>query len=120
MSMKDRFGFSTEQVSCRHCFPTTLSATGTNQVAGEQPDPQLAQWLETIPNRLRDQLVRIGLLDAKRAAAGKPLLEHLEDFRLSFEAKDSTAEYVELLMSRLRRAIADCSFVMWTGYAPTM
>jgi len=42
------------------------------KVAGEQPDAQLSRWLEQIPPRLRNKLVKIGLLDSKRAAAGKP------------------------------------------------
>ena len=57
------------------------------KVAGEQPDPQLSRWLEEIPEKLRDRFVKIGLLDAKRAAVGKPLKEHVEDFESSLLAK---------------------------------
>ncbi|MHC4621270.1 MAG: hypothetical protein ACYTEQ_26270 [Planctomycetota bacterium] len=46
------------------------------KVAGEQPDPQLTRWLEQMQDKLRERLVRIGLLDCSRAAAGKPLSEH--------------------------------------------
>ena len=46
---------------------------GQLQSHRQQPDRQITQWLEQIPEKLRKNLVRIGLLDTKYAAAGKPI-----------------------------------------------
>lgn len=85
------------------------------KVAGEQPDPQLSRWLEEIPEKLRDRFVKIGLLDAKRAAAGKLLKEHVEDFESSLLAKCRTEKYVAAIKADLERIFADCKFVSWSG-----
>src|SRR5215813_4781525 len=41
--------------------------------SGGQQDPALTRWVEGLPRAAREKLVSIGLLDAERAAAGKPL-----------------------------------------------
>ena len=51
------------------------------KVSGEQPDAQLSRWLENIPEKLLNNFARIGLLEPQRAAGGKPLREHLQDYR---------------------------------------
>ena len=51
------------------------------RVLNDTPGPELARWLETIPSELRGRLSKIGLLDARTVAGGKPLKEHLEDFK---------------------------------------
>ena len=61
------------------------------KVAGMQPDRTLTEWLETIPAKLRDRLAAIGLLSGERAAGGKSLNEHLDDFRAYLIAKGDTA-----------------------------
>ena len=43
------------------------------KVSGELPDVQLTRWLESIPAKMRDRFVKIGLIDPTRAAAGKLL-----------------------------------------------
>jgi len=53
----------------------------------EAPDLGLARWLESLPAKQRDVLARWGLLDAKTTAAGKPLADHLSDFRDTLLAK---------------------------------
>ena len=86
----------------------------SGKVAGEKPDTELTRWLENLPARLRHNLVRIGLIDSQRAAAGKSLIEHIEDFRQSLQAKDNTPEYVELIISRLKRLFSECKFTYWS------
>ena len=84
------------------------------KIAGEQPDAQIAKWLENIPAKLTKRLAKIGLLDSRRVAAGKPLLKHLEDFEQSLQAKDNTAEYVKLTTMRVKRIIKGCKFASLT------
>jgi len=73
------------------------------RVAGEQPDAALSRWLGQIPARMRQRFADIGLLDAERASGGKPLAEHLADFRMSLQAKGNTPAYVELIISRISK-----------------
>ncbi len=84
------------------------------KVAGEQPDAQLTRWLEQIPDKLRSKLAKVGLLDAKRMAAVKPLSAHLEDFAQSILAKGATAQHGQQIKSRVRRVIEGCKFTYWT------
>jgi len=84
------------------------------KIAGQQPDTELSKWLENIPGRLRNQLVRIGLLDMERAAAGKLLAEHVEDFRQALLAKGNTTNYVKLTVTRIKQVFNVCKFNAWT------
>jgi len=84
------------------------------KIAGETPDAQLSRWLEQIPDRLKNHLVSIGLLDTQRAAGGKPLSEHLADFEQFLLAKGNTKGYVETVTTRTGAVIEGCRFVSWT------
>ncbi len=44
--------------------------------------PDLQRWIENIPEKMRDSLVKFGLIDNQRISEnlGKPLTEHLKDF----------------------------------------
>ncbi|MEF9437808.1 MAG: site-specific integrase, partial [Candidatus Mariimomonas ferrooxydans] len=84
------------------------------KAAGEQPDPQLTQWLEQTPERFRTKLAKIGILDSRRAAAGKPLTKHLEDFKASLQAKENTKKHVKDTFSRAKKIIEGCKFRTWT------
>ncbi len=84
------------------------------KIAGENLDPQLSRWLEQIPARLRNKFVEIGLIDNKRAAAGKLLNEHLKDFKQSLLAKGNTTGYVDTVIARAGRIIDHCKFRFWT------
>ena len=85
-----------------------------SKVAGEKPDTELSRWLENIPERLRKNLVRIGLIDPQRAAAGKILKKHLDDFRACLQAKGNTQQYVNLVTLRATRVIEGCHFINWS------
>jgi integrase len=83
------------------------------KVNGELPDTALSRWIETVPDKLRDRLARIGLLDSRRVAAGKPLADHLDDWKAALEAKGNTPRHAELVVSRARKAIEGCNFRSW-------
>lgn len=80
----------------------------------EPPDRDLTEWLGQIPQTLQDKLVAFDLVDAKRAAAGKSLDKHLEDFRQSLLAKDSTVKHAKQTAARARRVIEGCDFDRWS------
>jgi len=84
------------------------------RAAGEQPDRAIMEWLEQTPQSLRNSLARIGLIDAERAAGGKPLKEHLEDYKQNLLAKANTSKHAEQVFSRIERLITDCKFIVWS------
>jgi hypothetical protein len=84
------------------------------KIAGAQPGPELSRWLEGISEKLTDRLVKVGLLDTARAAAGKSLRDHLKDFEQSLLAKSDTKGHVRTIVTRARRIITGCGFKSWT------
>ena len=83
---------------------------GYFRATGGQTDPRLTRWLSELPQRTRDKLVSIGLLDAERVAAKKPLSEHLDDFRAALTAKGCTAKQVQQVSGRVQRVFDGCGF----------
>lgn len=73
-----------------------------HRATGGQLDPALVGWLESLPVRTVKQLCRIGLIDAKRAGAAKPIAEHLDDFRRALLDKNNTPAYAKKRWQRAR------------------
>ena len=71
---------------------------------GGQLDPALVGWVETLPARILKQLSRIGLIDAKRAGAAKPIAEYLDDFHQALLDKGNTPAYANKRRQRARNA----------------
>ena len=78
-----------------------------------EPGIQLSRWLESIPPKMRERFVRIGLIDSIRAAAGKLLLSHIADFEQSLIDKGNTRKQVQMTVSRVRRIVSGCKFTQW-------
>jgi hypothetical protein len=81
-----------------------------HKVTGGQTDPVLTRWLAGLPQKTRDKLVKIGLLDGQRVAVSMPLAEHLDDFGKALVAKGNTPFHVEVITKRARRIIESCGF----------
>ena len=81
---------------------------------GDSPDTTMSKWLEAMPGRVRKRLAAIGLLDARRVAAGKPLSNHLGDFEATLAAKGNSEKHVRLTTGRIRRVLDGCGFRYWT------
>ncbi len=79
----------------------------------EPPGRELSEWLERIPNKLRDRLAKVGILDPVRAAASKTLAQHLEDFAEVLKV-GNTRKHVEDTCSRIRRVCRACGFQYWS------
>ena len=79
--------------------------------AGQPPDAQLCQWLQGISDSLRTRLAKIGILDRNRAAAGKPLSEHLNDYRQSI---GDVTKYAKATHKALLKLFSNCKFVYWS------
>jgi len=83
------------------------------KVAGLPPDPQLVHWLEQVPVKLRQRFAEIGLLQADRVAASRPLLEHIADFEKAMLSR-ATEKHALQISSTLRRIAAGCGFDFWS------
>lgn len=84
------------------------------RVAGEQPGPDLTKWLEQIPPKLSQRLVKTGLLDLSRATGAQPLKQHLEDFGQSMLARGTTEKQVKQVLSRVTGILDGCGFTVWS------
>lgn len=74
----------------------------------ERPDTELAQWLDALPERVRVQLVKVGILDENRAAAGRALADHYQTFKAHLEAKGTTKTHVSGQVARVKAAMKGC------------
>ncbi len=97
-----------------HVFGLQIEKLIERRMGNQQPDADLSQWLERVPPKLAERFVQIGLLDSARAAGGKPLSHHLEDFRQSLSAKGDTAKQVQQVTRRAGKILEGCGFKVWT------
>jgi len=74
---------------------------------------ELDQWLQSIPQDIFNNFMRIGLIDELKAKSTKPLAEHLEDFEKSLLAKGGTAKNAKQAKSRVKRVFDECKFTFW-------
>lgn len=81
-----------------------------HRATGGQTDPSLQTWITQLPQRTRDKLVEIGLIDGERVAVTKKLSKHLDDFRAALKAKGCSARHVELVLARARKVFEGCGF----------
>ena len=76
-----------------------------------QPD---AEWIENLNPAIRDELIKFGLVDAGKAAIGKLLSEHIEEFKDHLAKKERCKAYVKEVEGTLNRIFTDCGFTTWT------
>ena len=82
--------------------------------SGAEPDPTLSRWLESVTPKLRDRLVKIGLVDARRQAMSKPLAFHLLGFWHNLTAKSNTRQHAKQTTRRIIRVMRGCKFMLWS------
>jgi len=58
-------------------FGHKLESLVACRIAGERPQGDLGKWLESLSAKIIAKLVSLGILEARRTAAGEPLSEHL-------------------------------------------
>ncbi len=69
-------------------------------VSGERPDRELSDWLENLPERIKQKLVKHGLLSQSQLEKSKTLKAHLEDF---LEYQESQSAKGNLKPERIRK-----------------
>ncbi len=76
--------------------------------------PDLARWLESAPQNMREHLLRCGLIEQRQAAAGTSLEDLLGRFIAHLRAKRRTDQYIGEMGQALRRLFAGCRFEAWS------
>lgn len=89
------------------------------KASGGAIDPTLQSWIAELPRDTTNSLVRIGILNARRAAAGKNLREHLAEFRAALLARSVTHKHIDLLGTRISRLLDECGFKLWSDIRPS-
>ena len=78
--------------------------------AGGSPDAESNRFLETAPEIVRNKLAAWGVIAGERAAAGKALAVHIEDWRLAMEAKGNCADHIKNFVANLKRVSVGCNW----------
>lgn len=76
----------------------------------------LQRWIENIPDKMRNSLIKFGLIDNQRISAnlGKPLAEHLKDFCDGKAADKYKGSYIKQLRANIERILNGCGFKVWS------
>ena len=84
------------------------------RAAGETIPPELHRYVETMPPRIRAKLAAWGILSNARVAAGKPLVDHLSDWRAVLLASGNTPHHANVSHNRTKRIFDQCDFRFWS------
>ena len=78
--------------------------------------PDLQRWIENLPDKMRNNLVKFGLIDSQRVNShiGKSLTEHVEDFCGSLLARGNNARCSKHVKSSLNFVFDGCGFKMFS------
>ena len=104
-------GYSDRRASLR--LEENIKTLDACNVANERPDRELMDWLENLPDRIKQKLVKHRLLSQSQLEKSKTLIIHLEDYierQYAQVAKGMLKEdRVKKQRTRLSRLIKDCS-----------
>jgi len=89
------------------------------KLAGAEPDADLTRWLSSMDAPLRNCLAKIGLLDAGRIEAARPLPDHLNDWQAALLAKGTSEQQAKQATARARRVLVkECAFKHYGDVTP--
>ena len=88
------------------------------RMAGANLTPDLQRWIEGLSDRVIKKFVSWELLDSLRAQSGKPLLEHIDNWKKSLIASDCTEKHIKAVVPRVERIIKECSFKSFSDIDP--
>jgi len=80
--------------------------------AGQEPDAALIAWLHTAPPNIIKTLADIDLIKRSWVAGGKPLKDHIQDFKQSLFKR--SRKHVQQTLSRINRIFTGCHFNVWS------
>jgi len=73
-----------------------------------------AEWIEKLSPTIRNELIKFGLIDSQKAAIGKPISEHVQEFGGHLTKKERNPIYIKEITGTLNRIFTDCGFATWT------
>ena len=73
---------------------------------------ELLQFVRDNP-KIREKLIKYGVLDEKNITVLKPLAQHVEDFCYSLEQTDITDKRVKAVRAKLKQITESCGFKTW-------
>lgn len=88
------------------------------RISREEPGRDLAAWIESLPPSMVQRLAKLNLVDARRIAAGVPLLTHLADFEADLQRRGRSPKHVALTMSRASRVVKQSRAAYWSDLTP--
>ena len=80
----------------------------------EAPDKDLCRWLDGLSSPIRKRLAALGLISQTKAAAGRALTDHLDDFETSLLTNGGLERHARQTATRVRKLVADCGFRFWS------
>jgi site-specific recombinase XerC len=85
---------------------------------GDEPAGTLARWVDTLSDKDRVKLARVGLLSERHLLAAEPLGAHLKAFRADVGTKmirgrRVSSKRVTVLEQRVKLAFDTCGFTRW-------
>ncbi len=118
---QDLAGSTREQES--HSIAGKVADLVRCRTSGEALPSSVSRWLTILPDRLRERLAKMDLIDPSTASAEKPLAHHLEGvtdgnktdpgFRQALEARGNTDAHVNLTVKRVKSILDNCGFTYW-------
>ena len=111
--LRHRIPAYTDQKSSEE-FGRKVERLASCKAAKLPPDVELTRWIEGLDSKVRARLEKLGLLERHRAAAGKKLTVHVEDFKAALLAKGNTPHHVKVAASRVKAIMTACRFVYWS------
>jgi integrase len=93
---------------------------------GESPEQRLRRWLDGLPERTRDRLAEMDLIDRPSASADVPLSVHLQGalddatgeavspgWRQEIAARGVTGKHLAVTVSRVAAVLDACGLLLW-------
>jgi len=99
-------------------FADNIEALISCRISGQSLPPELQRWIEGLPDRIINKFVSWELLGGLRAQSGKPLQEHLENWKQSLVASDCTKQHIQAVVPRAERIIKECGFRSFSDIDP--
>jgi integrase len=95
-------------------FARKIERLNSIRAGGDVMTADLTRYVETMPPGIRKRLAEWGILSAARVAAGKPLVEHLADWKAALLAKGNTENHAATSAARVRRIIDGCAIASFS------
>ncbi len=99
-----------EEKRASEALASRLTDLISQRASGGEPSLELLHWIEKLSPRILRKLVEWRLIDSERAQGGRPLTEHVADWKHSLVAGGRTKEHIETVCPRVEKIVRACGF----------